>query len=141
MADEGRQDTQFKSQRRPSSTERPQPTDTLSGTKHARRLRGFMAAAQAADSDEDPGSSEIGTADADLLENTARLQVEAFRAAKRMPVNGEHNGQKNTLPPPSHGGGRRRQRSLRSPNQPAACSPSQQHGVTPSVCFQAQGTW
>ncbi|CAM9499597.1 unnamed protein product, partial [Sphacelaria rigidula] len=93
MANEGRQDTQSESQGRSSPTKRPQSMDTPSGIKHPRRLSGFMAAAQA-DSDEDEDSSEIGTADADLVENTARLQVAAFRGMKRIPVYDESKGKK-----------------------------------------------
>ena len=93
MGNEGRQDTQPESQGRPLPTKHSRSMDTLSGTKHARRLSGFMAAAQA-DSDEDEEASEIGTADADLVENTARLQVAAFRGMKRIPVYDEKNGRK-----------------------------------------------
>lgn len=92
MASEGRQDNRPESQRRPSSTECPQSMDTLSGTKHPRRLSGIMAAAQAADSEDDEGSRETGTADADLVEDTERLQVKAFRAMKRTPVYDENKG-------------------------------------------------
>ena len=57
-------------------------------------MSGFITAAQSADSKEGGGSRKTGTADVDLLENTVRLQVNAFRAIKRIPVYDEKKGKK-----------------------------------------------